>query len=131
MAKSKDGQDGEEHPFKLAVKVLGTEPTGEAITSCVVVRDTAVQDMRAVKLPQGGNQRVILDALRPMFKDGQTGKPGAPPLRSCIELEAAVSAGAARLTCQTDRRATRAREAVNGLVARGVIGCNEGRIWPA
>jgi hypothetical protein len=131
VAKSKDGIDGEACPFKLAVEVLGTEPTGEAITSCVVVRDTAVEDVRAVKLPQGGNQRVILDALRPMFKDGQTGKPGAPPLRPCIELEAAVSAGAAKLTCQTDRRATRAREAVNGLVARGVIGCNEGRIWPA
>ena len=131
VAKSKDGQDGEEHPFKLAVEVLGTEPTGEAITSCVVVRDTAVEDVRAVKLPQGGNQRVILDALRPMFKDGTTGKPGAPPLRPCIELEAAVSAGAAKLTCQTDRRATRTREAITGLVARGVVGCNEGWLWLA
>ena len=131
VAKSKDGIDGEACPFKLAVEVLGTEPTGEAITSCVVVRDTAVEDVRAVKLPQGGNQRVILDALRPMFKDGQTGKPGAPPLRPCIELEAAVSAGAAKLTCQTDRRATRTREAITGLVARGVLGCNEGWLWLA
>jgi len=131
VAKSKDGIDGESCPFKLAVEVLGTEPTGEAITSCVVVRDTAVEDVRAVKLPQGGNQRVILDALRLMFKDGQTGKPGAPPLRPCIELEAAVSAGAAKLTCQTDRRATRTREAITGLVARGVVGCNEGWLWLA
>jgi hypothetical protein len=131
VAKSKDGIDGEACPFKLAVEVLGTEPTGEAITSCVVVRDTAAQDVRAVKLPQGGNQRVILDVLRPMFKDGQTGKPGAPPLRPCIELEAAVSAGAAKLTCQTDRRATRTREAITGLVARGVLGCNEGWLWLA
>ena len=131
VAKSKDGIDGEACPFKLAVEVLGTEPTGEAITSCVVVRDTAVEDVRAVKLPQGGNQRVILDALRPMFKDGQTGKPGAPPLRPCIELEAAVSAGAAKLTCQTDRRSTRTREAITGLVARGVLGCNEGWLWLA
>ncbi|RAR53418.1 UNVERIFIED_CONTAM: primase-like protein [Acidovorax defluvii] len=131
VAKSKDGIDGESCPFKLAVEVLGTEPTGEAITSCVVVRDTAVEDVRAVKLPQGGNQRVILDALRPMFKDGTTGKPGAPPLRPCIELEAAVSAGAAKLTCQTDRRATRTREAITGLVARGVVGCNEGWLWLA
>ncbi len=131
VAKSKDGIDGEACPFKLAVEVLGTEPTGEAITSCVVVRDTAVEDVRAVKLPQGGNQRVILDALRPMFKDGQTGKPGAPPLGPCIELEAAVSAGAAKLTCQTDRRATRTREAITGLVARGVVGCNEGWLWLA
>ena len=131
VAKSKDGQDGTAHQFKLQVEALGTEPTGEAITSCVVVRDTAVEDVRAVKLPQGGNQRVILDVLRPMFKDGQTGKPGAPPLRPCIELEAAVSAGAAKLTCQTDRRSTRTREAITGLVARGVLGCNEGWLWLA
>lgn len=131
VAKSKDGQDGTAHPFKLQVETLGVEETGEAITSCVVLRDTAAQDVRAVKLPQGGNQRVILDALRPMFKDGQTGKPGAPPLRPCIELEAAVSAGAAKLTCPTDRRATRTREAITGLVARGVMGCNEGWLWLA
>ena len=131
VAKSKDGMDGEACPFKLAVEVLGFEPTGETVTSCVVQRDTAAQDVRAVKLPQGGNQRVILDVLRPMFKDGTTGKPGVPPLRPCIELEAAVSAGAAKLTCQTDRRATRTREAITGLVARGVMGCNEGWLWLA
>lgn len=129
VAKSKDGIDGESCPFKLAVEVLGTEPTGEAITSCVVVRDTAAQDVRAVKLPQGGNQRVILDALRPMFKDGTTGKPGAPPLRPCIELEAAITAAASKLTCPTDKRTSRTREAITGLVARGVLGCNEGWLW--
>ena len=129
VAKSKDGQDGTAHPFKLQVETLGTEPTGEAITSCVVLRDTAVEDVRAVKLPQGGNQRVVLDALRPMFKDGTMGKPGAPPLRPCIELEAAVSAGAAKLTCPTDKRTSRTREAITGLVARGVLGCNDGWLW--
>uniref|UniRef100_UPI003CEBFCCD AAA family ATPase n=1 Tax=Polaromonas sp. DSR2-3-2 TaxID=2804622 RepID=UPI003CEBFCCD len=107
VAKSKDGQDGDAQPFKLQIETLGTDDYGDTVTSCVVVRDTAAQDVRAVKLPQGGNQRLVLDALRPMFKDGATGKPGAPPLARCIELEAAVSAGAGRLTCETWRRATR------------------------
>jgi putative DNA primase/helicase len=129
VAKSKDGMDGEARAFKLAVGVLGIESTGESVTSCVVVRDTAAQDLRAVKLPQGGNQRLVLDALRPMFKTGATGKPGAPPLRPCIELEAAVAAGAGKLTCPTDRRATRTREAITGLVSRGVLGLNEGWLW--
>ncbi|WP_029525848.1 AAA family ATPase [Polaromonas glacialis] len=129
VAKSKDGQDGDAQPFKLQIETLGTDDYGDAITSCVVVRDTAAQDVRAVKLPQGGNQRLVLDALRPMFKDGLTGKPGAPPLVRCIELEAAVIAGAGRLTCQTDRRATRTREAITGLVSRGVMGLNEGWLW--
>jgi len=129
VAKSKDGQDGTAHPFKLQVETLGVEETGEAITSCVVLRDTAAQDVRAVKLPQGGNQRVVLDALRPLFKDGTTGKPGAPPLRPCIELETAITAAASKLTCPTDKRTSRTREAITGLVARGVLGCNEGWLW--
>ena len=131
VAKSKDGQDGMAHPFRLQVESLGVEETGEAITSCVVLCDTAAQDVRTVKLPQGGNQRVILDALRPMFSAGEIGKPGAPPFHPCIELEAAISAGAARLTCATDRRATRTREAITGLVARGVMGCSDGWLWLA
>lgn len=129
VAKSKDGIDGEARPFKLKVETLGVEETGEAITSCVVLRDTAAQDVRAVKLPQGGNQRVVLDALRPLFKDGTTGKPGAPPLRPCIELETAITAAASKLTCPTDKRTSRTREAITGLVARGVLGCNEGWLW--
>ena len=129
VAKSKDGQDGDAQPFKLQIETLGTDDYGDAITSCVVVRDTAAQDVRAVKLPQGGNQRLVLDALRPIFKDGTTGKPGAPPLARCIELEAAVITGAGRLTCETWRRATRTRDAITGLVSKGVIGCNEGWVW--
>ena len=129
VAKSKDGQDGTAHQFKLQVEALGVEETGEAITSCVVLRDTALDEVRAVKLPQGGNQRVVLDALRPLFKDGTTGKPGAPPLRPCIELEAAITAAASKLTCPTDKRTSRTREAITGLVARGVLGCNEGWLW--
>ena len=131
VAKSKDGQDGTAHPFKLQVETLGVEETGEAITSCVVLRDTAAQDVRAVKLPQGGNQKIVLTALRAMFKDGITGKPGAPALAKCVELEAAITFAASALLVAPDRKAERAREAITGLVARGVLGCNEGWIWQA
>ena len=131
VAKSKDGIDGEARPFKLQVETLGVEETGEAITSCVVLRDTAAQDVRAVKLPQGGNQKIVLTALRTMFKDGTTGKAGAPALAKCVELEAAVTFAASALLVAPDRKAERAREAITGLVARGVLGCNEGWIWQA
>jgi hypothetical protein len=129
VAKAREGPDGDAHPFKLQIETLGTDDYGDAITSCVVVRDTAAQDVRAVKLPQGGNQRLVLDALRPMFKDGATGKPGAPLLARCIELEAAVTAGAARLTCPSDKRTSRTRDAITGLVSRGVLGLNDGILW--
>jgi len=128
-AKSKDGADGEAHPFKLEVKTLGLDAYGEPITSCVVVADTATDDIKRVKLPQGGNQRLVYEGIRTLFKDGIPGKPGAPPLRPCIELEVAVTAGAARLTCASDKKTSRARDAITGLVARGVLGLNEGWLW--
>ena len=129
VSKAKDGADGEAHPFRLEVVQLAPDSDGEPVSSCVVRRDTALDDIRAVKLPQGGNQRMVLDALRPLFKAGAIGKPGAPPMRPCIELEAAISAAAGRLPCASDRRAERTREAISGLVARGVLGCNEGWLW--
>lgn len=129
VAKSKDGIDGDAHPFKLQIETLGTDDYGDPVTSCVVTADTNADDIKRVKLPQGGNQRLVYEGIRGLFKDGISGKTGAPPLRPCIELEAAVAAGAARLTCQTDRRATRTREAITGLVSRGVLGLNEGFLW--
>ncbi len=131
VAKSKDGADGEVKAFRLQIEMLGTDDHGEAITSCVVVRDKVAEEVTRAKLPAGGNQRLVLEALRPLFKEGQSGKPGAPPLRPCIELDAAVLAGAARLTCPTDKRNSRAREAITGLLARGVLGLNEGWLWLA
>ena len=129
MTKSKDGQDGDAHPFKLQVETLAIDEHGDPVTSCVVVVDHAARDVARVKLPQGGNQKLVLDALRPMFKAGETGKPGAPPLRPCIDLEAAVTAGAFRLTCASDKKTSRARDAITGLVSRGVLGLNDGFLW--
>lgn len=129
VAKSKDGIDGEAHQFRLQVEVVGIEETGESITSCVVTRDTAILDIRTVKLPGGGNQRLVLDAIRPMFDAGVTGKPGAPPLSKCIELDAAISTSAPKLTCPADKRNSRAREAITGMVKRGVLGFHDGWLW--
>ena len=130
VSKAKDGQDGEAFPFRLEVVQLAPDEDGEPVSSCVVRRDVSAADVQRVKLPQGGNQRLALEALRPMFKASQVlGMAGAPPQRPCIELEAAVTAGAAHMTCPTDRRATRAREAITGLVSRGVLACCDGWVW--
>ena len=131
VAKSKDGADGDAHPFRLEIETLGTDAYGDPITSCTVRVDGSADYVKRVRLPQGGNQRLVYEGIRGMFKDGITGKTGAPPLRPSIELEAAVTAGALRLTCETHRRATRAREAITGLVTRGLLGLNEGWLWTA
>ncbi len=129
VAKNKDGQDGDAHPFNLRIIELGSDSHGDPESSCVVVRDASAATIKRVKLPQGGNQRVVWDVLGPVFKAGVFGKAGAPPQRPCIELEAAITAAAGRLTCLADRRTERAREAITGLVTRGLLGCNEGWLW--
>jgi putative DNA primase/helicase len=133
-AKSKDGADGDAHPFTLQVETLGTDDYGDAVTSCVVVVDHAARDVRAVKLPQGGNQKVVLEVVRDLLqKAGPFNTPGAPatcpPGRPAIELEVSLERIAERLTVAPDRRAERAREAVTGLVSRGVLGCDKGWLW--
>ena len=129
VAKSKDGADGDARPFKLQIQTLGIDEHGDPVSSCVVMADHAAQDVRRVKVPQGGNQRLVWDALRPLFKDGETGKPGAPMMRPRIDLESAVIAGAGRLTCDSGRRVSRARAAITGLVSRGLLGLNDGILW--
>lgn len=129
VAKAKDGQDGDARPFKLEIETLGIDEHGDPVTSCTVRADTSVADVQRVRVPQGGNQKLVYDGIRGLFKDGISGKPGAPPLRPCIELEAAVTAGAARLTCASDKKTSRARDAITGLVSRGVLGLNEGFLW--
>ena len=129
VAKSKDGSDGDAHLFKLQIETLGMDDHGDAVTSCVVVADHAPQEIRA-KLAGGSNQRLILDALRPLFKTGKTGKAGAPPLRPCIELDAALTIAASRLiTVEERRKPERAKRAIQDLVAKGLIGFNEGWLW--
>ncbi len=132
VVKSKDGNDGDEQPFKLEIVDLGLDADGYEVTSCVVVPDTGANDVKKAKLPQGGNQKLVLDALRPLLcASSHLSKAGAPNSCPCIELEVAVRAGAAVMTCEARRRTTRVREAITGLVARGAMCCNGGWLWLA
>ena len=129
LTKSKDGADGVVNAFTLSTVFLGPDADGEPLSSCAVVRDGSAAEVRRTKLPQGKNQLIVWDVLKPLFKDATMGKPGAPPYAKCIELEAAIASASGRLTCLHERRAERAREAITGLVSHGLLGCNDGWIW--
>ena len=129
--KAKDGAEGATHGFKLKVELLGTDSDGDSITSCVVERDDSQGDAPRVKLPNTGNGKVALDALRPLFKDGEVGKCGAPTGRPSIDLQAAVNAVAKRLMVEPKRKNERARLTITNLVSRGALGQNDGWLWYA
>lgn len=131
VAKSKDGEDGDGRVFKLTVVELGADDVGDPISSCVVTSDTAAEEIKHVRLPQGGNQKIVLDALRPLFRKGQLARPGAPPLKPCIELSVATIEAASHLPVDPDRRVERAKLAIGGLVSGGVLGCHDGWLWLA
>jgi hypothetical protein len=129
VAKSKDGADGTVHRFLLEVVNLGSDEDGEPITSCAV-RPNHADAPRARPMPGGGNQRIVYQAIEPLLRDSRDfGKAGAPALRPCIGLEDTILNVRDRLTCESDRRGERAREAIKGLVSRGVLGCNGGWLW--
>ncbi|HKT98054.1 MAG TPA: AAA family ATPase [Paraburkholderia sp.] len=130
VAKSKDDADGGRHAFVLRVVELGDDEHGEPVTSCVVEADDSSAEVRRVKLPQGGNQRIALDALsEPLRQSRDFGKGDAAPNQPCLEIEAAVRLVASSLTCEARKRNERARAAVTGLVANGVYGSKDGWLW--
>ena len=132
-AKSKDGADGDAHPFRLEVVELETDEDGEPVTSCVVAPEERAADaVRRVKLPQGGNQKIVFDALRDLLREARRfGMAGAPPTRPCIELEEAIEKTRDRLACTSDRKTERTRQAITGLVNSGALVLREGWIWLA
>lgn len=138
IAKSKDGEDGKSHPFRLDVVQIGEdEDDGEPITSCVVVPDEDVGErVRRVKLPSGGNQRLVWDGLQDLFKAAGECRPAGVPKelpagRPVLLLDDAIGKVRTRLAVESDRRTERARQAVTGLVTRGLLVLREGWLWVA
>jgi len=130
VAKSKDGEDGEAHPFRLDVVDIGTDEDGEPITSCVVVPGEQAEMVTRRSIPKGGNQRIVWDALGELLKGSKHfGMAGAPLTRPCVNLEEAIQAIAPRLACEDRRKVNRTREAFTGLIAGKVIEHMDEWVW--
>ncbi len=130
IAKAKDGEDGKEHPFELRTVELGTDDEGEPVTSCIVAPTEAAPHIERPKVPKGGNQRIVYDALGDMLRNSaDKGMAGAPAYAPCVNFEAAIEAIAPRLTCEPRRKTERTRQAMTGLITSKLIDHREGWIW--
>lgn len=129
VTKQKDGPDGNKQTFNLLEVLLGTDIDGDPISSCCISEAESVEVFSGLPLPQGANQKIIMEALIPLFEAGSTGVEGTPPDSSSIDIEQAIMLAATKLTCPSDKRNTRAREAITGMVSRGVLGSHEGWLW--
>lgn len=118
-AKVKDGEDGKKLAFKLHVLDLGRDSDGDAITSCAVGPDAGAIYRKPE--PSGKHQKAALSAIRRALGAlASAGKGGAPQGAPCMIIEAAIAEVAPALVgVQKNRRTTRAREAVQGLIESG------------
>ena len=129
--KVKDGEGGRIHPFALRRVVLGTDDDGDEISSCIVEATEATGDaVRRAKVPSGGNQKIVWDALGDLLKNSrQFGMADAPATRPCINLTDAIDQVRGRLPTDQKRQTERMREAITGLISKGLIKHSEGWLW--
>lgn len=130
VAKSKDGEDGASHSFKLEVVPMGNDCDGDAITSCVVVTNQSAQ-ATAKKIPTlGSNQTIALKALQePLRESVNIDKDGAPQGKPCLGVDQALAIVAPLMPVEAKYKKQRAKEAIAGLVNKDVVGMQGDWLW--
>jgi len=130
IAKSKDGEDGNAHPFKLEVVEIGTDEDGEPVTSCTI-KPLDANDASSKKKPTlSGNQKIARDVLgKPLKESTHFGMEGAPASRPCINYDEAVALVAERMPTDAKHRKSRAQTAIAALVDKCVMGMKGEWLW--
>lgn len=118
LAKSKEGESGEERAFELVPHPVGKDADGVLVTSCAV-RQTCPVFGIPKKPPSGKNQLAALGAL---MEHGKTHPGGLP-------FESAVTVVAGNLTGVSNRATSRAKEVIAGLVGTGHLRQSEDLIF--
>jgi putative DNA primase/helicase len=130
VAKSKDGEDGASHPFKLEVVTLGIDDDGDSITSCVVVDNPSEQALGMKKQKLGKNQTIALNALKLSLSNHfDTGNDGSPQEEPSLTYEQAIEMVAPLMQAEAKHKKQRAKEALNGLEKSNYVGMNGDRLW--
>jgi RecA/RadA recombinase len=116
VAKSKDGEDGKRHAFKLVRQVLGKDEDGDEVTSCSVAPDTAAV-FAAKSEPKTANQKLVFDAIKAaLAQSADTGKGGSPAGTQCLRWEVAMAVGEASLPSSTPSKRRAVTRAIASLV---------------
>ncbi len=117
LAKAKDADDMVSHNFRLNPVGLGTDTDGEPVNSCVALPDVMGKFRRPP--PSGKNQVAALAALKTHVATSKD---------LAIDIATAIDRVKAALDSDPKRRATRAKEAIDGLVAGGYLSLDEDTI---
>jgi putative DNA primase/helicase len=130
LAKSKDGEDGALHPFKLDVVPLGNDSDGDEMSSCVIVANHSAPAIGKKMATLGSNQAIALKALEePLCKSVDIDKDGAPLGRPCLRFDLALAIVTPLMPAEDKHKKERAKNALAGLVKNDFVGMNGGWLW--
>jgi hypothetical protein len=129
--KAKDGEDGKAYPFRLEVVEVGINEDRDLVTSCAIQPEQqAGAAVRAVRMPAGGNQKIIYDGLRDLLvKSPERSKGGAPDYLPVVALEEAIAKLRGSLATEERRKSERTQQAITGLINGGFVRLSEGWLW--
>ena len=129
VSKSKDGEDGASHTFKLEAVTLGIDDDGDPITSCVVVENPSEQATGKKKPVLGKNQTIALNALKlSLSNDIDPGNNGSPQEEPSLTYQQAIEIVAPMMPGEAKHKTQRAKEALNGLEKNNVLAVNGDRL---
>ena len=133
IAKNKNGDEGEPHPFRLEVVDIGDDEEGAPLSSCVIIGNDSLPVAKpTAERRNGATQELVRQGLRDLLQASTIfGKAGAPTGRPCVELERAVEETARRLTCKENQRQYQARRAIAAMTSREIYQVREGWLWMA
>jgi hypothetical protein len=130
VAKSKDGEDGASHPFKLEGVEVGIDEDGESITSCVIFENPSEHAIGKKKPVLGKNQTIALNALKLSFSNSiDTGNECTPHAEPSLGYEEAIEIIATHMPTEAKHKKERAKEALDGLVRKNAVQVDEHRVW--
>lgn len=135
VAKSKDGADGQEHSFRLAVVRLGIDDDGEEYTSCTVgAKEVVLGRSKRPPRQQGKNQAVALEVIKDMLRTAATQplegvSANVPRDKPVVRFDDAAEKVQGKLVVEQRRRKERATQAIEGLVNGHLLNFEDGFLW--
>jgi hypothetical protein len=125
IRKSKDDTDEGTHHFDLKQIMLGSDPDGDPLSSCVV--DGAIRRIIAnnQKKPQGAQQKIAYETFNVLVAAQQS---NGTNTAAGLKLEDLVKVVGSKLAVEPKRKTERARAAINGLIAMGLLTLNDGQV---
>lgn len=123
VAKSKDGEDGINHAFKLLQVEVGSHESGKAIKSCVVQEVEGAVASVMPSQPTGSNQKVILGAAREILNQRRmdTGMEASDVPEGMAFDDLLVELKDVLADAPTKHRKQRTKEALEALIRQGYL----------